>query len=114
MILIDYGFAVHIDDKDYLYYKCGTPGYISPEIFTNEKDEKLSPKSDVFSAGSILHVMLTGKFLFEGQEAQEMYKNNKDCKIDFDQPEYKDLDPNAMDLMRKMLVVKPEERLSAS
>ena len=88
LMLIDYGFAVHADDEDYLYYKCGTPGYISPQIFSNEKTDKLTPKSDVFSAGVLLHILLTGKFAFEGEEAKDVYKKNKAFQLDFEKPAY--------------------------
>jgi len=32
--LVDFGFST-IDDKDFevIYPKCGTPGYVAPEIF---------------------------------------------------------------------------------
>jgi serine/threonine protein kinase len=31
-----------------------------------EQGKTLNPKSDIFSAGAILHVLLAGKYLFEG------------------------------------------------
>ena len=35
--IIDYGLAVYADDEDYIYYHCGTPGFISPETIRNQK-----------------------------------------------------------------------------
>ena len=33
MKLVDFGFAKHLKDKkERVYTKCGTPGYLSPEV----------------------------------------------------------------------------------
>ena len=29
-VIVDFGFAVYANQEDYIYKKCGTPGYISP------------------------------------------------------------------------------------
>lgn len=29
-VVIDFGLATFTDEPEYLYYKCGTPGYVSP------------------------------------------------------------------------------------
>lgn len=29
-VIVDFGLAVYADQEDYIYYKCGTPGFISP------------------------------------------------------------------------------------
>lgn len=31
--IIDFGFASHINEMPENLYKCGTPGYIAPEVF---------------------------------------------------------------------------------
>lgn len=67
LVIVDFGLAVHTDDEDYIYYQCGTPGYLSPEILSLAKDGKIGTESDIFSVGALLHVFLTGKYLFEGR-----------------------------------------------
>ena len=37
-VLIDFGLAVYADQEDYIYHKCGTPGFISPEIIKGNKE----------------------------------------------------------------------------
>jgi serine/threonine protein kinase len=43
--------------------KCGTPGYVAPEIL---KNEGYTSKCDIFSLGSLMFNLLTGFFLFSG------------------------------------------------
>ena len=30
--IVDFGLATHIDDPAYIFVRCGTPGYVAPEI----------------------------------------------------------------------------------
>jgi calcium-dependent protein kinase len=31
-VIVDFGLATHADVDKYLFYRCGTPGYVAPEI----------------------------------------------------------------------------------
>ena len=113
-VIVDFGLAIQEDDEDYIYYQCGTPGYISPEIFSLKRGEKITSKSDVFSAGVLLHVLLTKRYLFEGKTSKEIFENNRKMNFDLEKPEYKTYDQELMDLMKKMLEKDPSNRLFAS
>jgi serine/threonine protein kinase len=32
-VIIDFGYAQEIDESPYIIKRCGTPGFIAPEIF---------------------------------------------------------------------------------
>ena len=58
--IVDFGLATSVDVKQFIFQKCGTPGYIAPEIF--RYDPKIpkthsSDKCDVFAVGCILNYM---------------------------------------------------------
>jgi len=36
--LIDFGLSTNIDIDDYLYKRCGTPGFVAPEIISKGND----------------------------------------------------------------------------
>lgn len=52
--IVDLGFASFEEDYKKLFVRCGTPGYVAPEIL-NDKDYDC--KVDVFSAGVIFYMM---------------------------------------------------------
>lgn len=31
-VIVDFGLATHADIEKYLFFRCGTPGYVAPEI----------------------------------------------------------------------------------
>lgn len=56
--IIDFGLADFWNQEgDYLFVRCGTPGYVAPEVL---HDLKYGFKVDVYSLGLILYLILTG------------------------------------------------------
>jgi len=54
--IADFGLADYFNEEcDYVFRRCGTPGYVAPEILY---DWKYDYKVDVFSAGVILYSLL--------------------------------------------------------
>ena len=47
-VLIDLGFATFEQDFRLLFTRCGTPGYVAPEVLN---DKEYTCKADVFSLG---------------------------------------------------------------
>ena len=102
-VIVDFGLAAISEEEPYLFYRCGTPGYIAPEIITMQENQTINVGCDIFSAGVIFHVLTTKKFLFLGQNNQEVYRSNKSLSFDLDSQEYGKYDPLAMRLMAEML-----------
>ena len=112
--IVDFGLAAYCEEEEYLFKKCGTPGYVAPEIIRSSRKDnvKFTPKVDVFSAGVIFYVLFLGKSPFKGKSFNEVLKLNKKCNIDFKCDKFKK-NPEILDLLQKMLMVNPEERISA-
>ena len=55
--IIDFGLSTKINVKEYLFRRCGTPGFVAPEIITLKKDEFYNEKCDIFSAGVIFYIL---------------------------------------------------------
>ena len=52
--IVDLGFATFEEDYRKLFVRCGTPGYVAPEVLN---DKPYNCKADVFSAGVIFYIM---------------------------------------------------------
>jgi serine/threonine protein kinase len=49
--LIDFGFATRVKKEELKYPRCGTPGFIAPEVAMGNGRAEI--KSDIFSAGAV-------------------------------------------------------------
>jgi len=77
--IIDFGLAAYYNSKDFLHDRCGTAGYIAPEVFKFNRKNPFSAyndRCDVFSAGCILFQMLFGFRMFEGDYPNHTLKLN--------------------------------------
>ena len=75
----DFGLSVFTKNDELLYHKCGTPGYVAPEML---KGKGYSYKSDIFSLGSLFFNLITGRYLFSGDNNHSVLIKNMECKID--------------------------------
>jgi len=58
--IVDFGLATFINVNEYIFKKCGTPGYIAPEVFKYDQKDPATAyddRCDVFSAGCIFHYL---------------------------------------------------------
>ncbi len=58
-ILIDFGLAEYQSHSSFFYTRCGTPGFVAPEILelTSDSKETYGPACDIFSLGVLLYVL---------------------------------------------------------
>jgi serine/threonine protein kinase len=42
-VIVDFGLATNVDLPKYLFYRCGTPGYVAPEIVTLSENSHVEP-----------------------------------------------------------------------
>ena len=75
----DFGLASPYNGEN-LTLKCGSPGYVAPEIL---KNQKYGPKVDVFSTGIITYILLSVRSPFSGRLPQEILLENRECRIRF-------------------------------
>lgn len=55
--LLDFGLATKSTITDPIYLRCGTPGFLAPEILRAKKLSDYSEQSDLFSVGGIFYVL---------------------------------------------------------
>ncbi len=112
-VIVDFGLATHADVAEYLFFRCGTPGYVAPEIINLTHSEHVEPVCDVFSLGAVFHVLLSRQTLFAGTKFDEVCTNNREFKMDLGGAHLSDASSNAKELLKKMLVLDPSRRITA-
>ena len=69
--LIDFGFSTWIAIERKVQLFCGTSCYMAPEIVSGK--EYCGPPTDIWAAGVLLFVMITGTFPFKAGNNKELY-----------------------------------------
>ena len=93
-------------DNGLLRTQTGTPYFASPEIW---EDKPYNFKSDIWSIGCILYQMAGLKMPFQGKNIKEVYFNLKNVNI---QPLPGIYSPDIINMVKKLLKLKPEQRPS--
>ena len=106
--IIDFGFSTCFSNDKKISLFCGTPSYMSPEIVS--KQEACGPPSDIWAAGVVLFVLLTGNFPFKAPHSKDLYV--KIQRGAFLIPNY--LTPEAQSILSAMLSFDPQKRPTAS
>lgn len=80
MRIADFGLATKTEEGANKYNKCGSPGYVAPEVL---REEGYHTRSDIFGLGSILFNLITGRFLFGGRTSDDLILKNYECDLGF-------------------------------
>ena len=102
--IIDFGLSCFSHKPDSA--KCGSPGFMAPEIFKGLYDSKV----DVFSAGVVCYTALTGKLPFFAKNVSSILEKNERGDVLFDRNEWKNFSPVAWNFVRGVLAKNPESR----
>lgn len=82
VIIADFGLASFVRGDEKLHLPCGSPGYVAPEVL-EDSGEGYGTKSDIFSVGVILYVMLIGSLCFSGRNYREIIRKNREAKVKY-------------------------------
>lgn len=106
----DFGLACFSPKDELLTHKCGSPGYVAPEIF---KKSGYSYKADLFSLASVFFNLLTGRYLFSAENPQDLLVKNIKCQISHIKKYLENTSPQCRDLIMLMLEADPDKRPTA-
>ncbi|KAG0787214.1 hypothetical protein G6F22_007389 [Rhizopus arrhizus] len=105
--IADFGMAAIQPFNTLLKTSCGSPHYASPEIVRGKRYH--GPATDVWSCGVILYAMVTGHLPFDDEHMARLLAKIKTGRYR-NLPDYLSLD--VKDLIRRMLVVDPQRRMT--
>lgn len=94
--IADFGLSKDLEDPEVTLERCGTPTYIAPEILQGHRYDY---KCDIFSLGSIMYNLLTGRYLFQSQGPSKALQLNKLCDLNGIEDHLKNVSTEAKELM---------------
>ncbi|KAJ6360008.1 hypothetical protein OIU77_004087 [Salix suchowensis] len=108
--LADFGSADWVGEEGTLSGVVGTPYYVAPEVVMGRD---YNEKVDVWSAGVVLYVLLAGFPPFYGETVEEIFQAVVRGNLRFPPKVFRDVSPEAKDLLRKMICRDVSRRFSA-
>lgn len=109
----DFGLAIQLQsgEKSHTFDTLsGSFQYLAPETLLKKK---YSPASDMWAVGLIMYILLCGYPPFYAETREELKKKIVAGEIEFEDKHWSKISESAKELVRKMLKINPEERISA-
>ncbi|KAL6508434.1 Calcium-dependent protein kinase 25 [Orobanche hederae] len=106
---IDFGLSVFFKPGDIFSDVVGSPYYVAPEVLL----KRYGQEADVWSAGVMIYILLSGVPPFWGESEQEIFEEVLHADIDLTSDPWPTISDSAKDLVKKMLVRDPKKRLTA-
>ncbi|XP_061376112.1 calcium-dependent protein kinase SK5 isoform X1 [Gastrolobium bilobum] len=106
---IDFGLSVFYKPGEIFCDVVGSPYYVAPEVL----HKHYGPELDVWSAGVILYILLSGVPPFWAETEQGIFRQIFLGRLDFQFEPWPSISDSAKDLIQKMLDRNPNTRLTA-
>ncbi|KAG6699280.1 hypothetical protein I3843_08G059700 [Carya illinoinensis] len=105
----DFGLSIFYKPGEAFHDVVGSPYYVAPEVLKKH----YGPEADVWSAGVILYILLSGVPPFWAETETGIFRQILQGKLDFESAPWPSISESAKDLIRKMLERDPTKRISA-
>jgi serine/threonine protein kinase len=105
--LVDFGLAAYETDEKEMQRRCGSPGYVAPEVLQNRQ---YGCPADCFSMGVLLYILVSGLAPFSGKDVPTVLRRTVKCQVTYKE---NDFSPNASACLRKLLTSSPDTRMTA-
>lgn len=105
----DFGLSVFFKPGEIFHDVVGSPYYVAPEVLRKH----YGPAADVWSAGVILYILLSGVPPFWAETEHHIFEQVLKGDLDFESDPWPVISESAKDLIIKMLDRNPERRYTA-
>lgn len=102
-------------DENRANRRCGTLGYMAPEILRGEiiKNINLLPNCDIFSLGVTFHKFIVGRLPFPKNNSKQLLHCNKNCFINLDDKLWSKIPADLYNIVKVMLEADVYKRWTA-
>ncbi|XWS59336.1 hypothetical protein CRYUN_Cryun08bG0113100 [Craigia yunnanensis] len=104
---IDFGLSMFFKPGETFTDVVGSPYYVAPEVL----QKHYGPECDVWSAGVIIYILLSGVPPFWDESEQGIFEQVLKGELDFISEPWPSISDSAKDLVRRMLVRDPKRRM---
>ncbi|KAL2629102.1 hypothetical protein R1flu_013788 [Riccia fluitans] len=105
----DFGLSVFFKPDEKFTNLVGSPYYIAPEVL----NRNYGPEADIWSAGVILYILLSGVPPFWGETDQAIFNKITRGRVDYSSYPWPGISASAKDLVKRMLDMNPKTRITA-
>ncbi|CAN1306761.1 Calcium-dependent protein kinase 2 [Linum perenne] len=105
---IDFGLSMFFKPGQIFNDVVGSPYYVAPEVLR----KKYGPEADVWSAGVMVYILLSGVPPFWAETEDEIFQEVLHGNPDFSSDPWPHVSESAKELVKKMLVREPKKRIS--
>lgn len=117
--ITDFGLSKTIAGVDQaLQTRCGTPGYVAPEVLSQEivngELRRYGAACDMWSVGVIVYILLSAAPPFYGKTDAEMNRRIKAGQFKFPEKYWSSISAASKDFITRLLTVDPSRRMTAS
>ncbi|KAL9395144.1 hypothetical protein Peur_014429 [Populus x canadensis] len=106
----DFGLSVFIEEGKVYNDIVGSSYYVAPEVLKRSYGKEI----DVWSAGIILYILLSGVPPFWAEAEKGIYEAILNGNLDLQSKPWPKISPSAKDLIKKMLTRDPKSRITAA
>lgn len=110
--LTDFGFATVVHPNESLHAACGTPGYVAPEIISDQT-QGYGKAVDMWSLGVITYILLCGYPPFYDEDTENLFRQIKAAEYVFDEEDFAEISQPAKEFIASLLLLDPSARLTA-
>lgn len=111
-VVADFGLATWVDDKVQMARRCGSPGYVAPEVCLGAP---YSFKVDMFGSGVVLYFILSKDMPFSSADhdtAATMRRTVK-CSLHLHRPPWDSMTNRLRSILRQLICKDQADRLTA-
>ncbi|XP_051139115.1 calcium-dependent protein kinase 29 [Andrographis paniculata] len=106
----DFGLSVFIEPEKVYKDVVGSAYYVAPEVL----DRNYGKEIDIWSAGVILYILLSGVPPFWGETEEVIFEEIRKGYVDLRSSPWPLISDSAKDLIKKMLTMDPQKRITAA
>jgi calcium/calmodulin-dependent protein kinase I len=110
--LVDFGIAAHVNDAQAMTKRCGSPGYVAPEVWLGKPYDT---RIDSFATGALMYFVISGKVCFSGGDLQKVMQRTLGNAVNFRRsPRLERLSDACKAFIEALCTKDPEDRPTAA